>query len=89
MLLFEQGEVDAAIGAVLHEVGMLGEVVVLAVLKHKDAVGLQKTLLHDKVGNLRQLLQGVGRVGKDKVILLPARLDEAKDVGAKTLNVER
>ena len=55
-----------------HKVWMLGEVVVFAVFKDEDAVGLQQLLFEDEVGNLGQLLQRVGWVGKDKVILLLA-----------------
>ncbi len=38
--LLEEGEVDAAVGAVLEEAGMLGEVVLLAVLEDEEAAGL-------------------------------------------------
>ena len=38
--LLEEGEVDAAVGAMLDEAGMLGEVVLLAVLEDEEAVGL-------------------------------------------------
>ena len=38
--LLEEGEVDAAVGAVLDEAGMLGEVVLLAVLEDEEAAGL-------------------------------------------------
>ena len=41
LFLFEQREVDAAVLAVLHEVWMLGKVMVFAVLKDEDAVVLQ------------------------------------------------
>ena len=37
--LFKQAEVYAAVGAVLYEIGMGGEVVVLAVLKHEETIG--------------------------------------------------
>ena len=70
--LSEYAEIDTAIGAVLNEPGMGGEVVVLAVLEDEDAFGGKEFLLEDKVGYLRQFLQCVGRVGKDEVKLLSA-----------------
>ena len=65
-------EVDTAVGAVLDEMGMGGEVMVLAMLEYEDTVGGKDALGEDHVGNLRQLLQGVWRVGEDKVKLLAA-----------------
>ena len=70
--LSENAEIDTAVGAVLNEPGMGGEVVVLAVLEDEDAFGGEEFLLEDKVGYLRQFLQCVWRVGKDEVKLLPA-----------------
>ena len=56
----------------LNEPGMGGEVVLLAVLEDEDAFGSEDFLLENEVGNLRQFLQCVGRVGKDEVKLLTA-----------------
>ena len=42
LLLLEEGEVDAAVGAVLDEAWMLGEVVGLAMLEDKETVLLEK-----------------------------------------------
>ena len=78
--LLEEGEVDAAVLAMLHEVGMLREVVVLAVLEDEDAVLLQESLFENKVGNGGQFLQGVWRVGKDEVELQFAGFEEAEDI---------
>ena len=64
------------------KVGVLREVVVLAVLKDKDAVRRQQTLLEDDVRDGGQFLQRVWRVGKDNVELLVARLQKAEDVAA-------
>lgn len=61
---------------------MLGEIIVFAMLKDKDAVVLQQVLLENQIGNLRQFFQSVWRVCKDKVKLLSARLDEAEDISA-------
>lgn len=62
--------------------GMLGEIIVFAMLKDKDTVVLQQVLLENQIGNLRQFFQGIWRVCKDKVKLLSARLDEAEDISA-------
>lgn len=56
----------------LHKAGMLGEVIVLAMLKDENAFGSEDVLLEYNVGYLRQFLESVGRVGKDEVKLLPA-----------------
>ena len=89
IFLPKQREVHAAILTMLNKVGMLREIVVLAVLEDKDALRLQQTVLEDEVGNSGQLLQGIGRVGKDEVELLVAGLNVTEDIGAKTLNIER
>ena len=44
----------------------------------EDAFGSEDVLLEYEVGNLWQFLEGVGRVGEDKVKLLSARFDEAE-----------
>ena len=67
----------------LHEVGIAGEIVVLAMFEHEDTIGLQQSLLKDKTGNLGQFLQGIGRIGKDEIKLLFARLDETEHVATK------
>ena len=78
--LLEEGEVHAAIGTVLHEAGMLGEVVVLAVLEHEEtALGEEVAVEHD-VGQLGQLLECIGRVGKDEVEVLTAASQVAEHV---------
>ena len=56
---------------------------VFAVLKHEDAVFLQDSFLKHKVWNLGQVLQGIGRVGKDKVELLVTALDKAENIGTQ------
>ena len=56
---------------------------VLAVLKHEDAVILQQPFFEDKVGNGGQFFQGVGWVGKDKVKLLMATLEKTKHIGTE------
>ena len=60
----------------LQEVGMQGEVVVFAVFEAKDTLRLQQLLLEDELRNLRQLLQGIGRIGKDEVDQLMTRLQK-------------
>lgn len=78
--LSEQGEVDAAVAAVIQEPGVVGEVVVLAMLENEDAVLVQEISAQDQVGNLRQFLQSVRRVGKDEVELLVATLQKTEHV---------
>ena len=66
MILTKQGEIDATVGTMLHEMGMGGEIVVFAMLKNEDTFGLQQVTLEDEVGNGGQLFERVGRIGKDK-----------------------
>ena len=80
--LFEDREVHTAIGAMLDKAGMGGEVVILAMLEDEDAIRGKDALVEDKVGDLRQLLESVGWIGKDEVKLLSARLDETEDIAA-------
>lgn len=72
MLLSEYGEVDAAVLAVLYEAGVLGEVVVFAMLKDEDSVLGKEVLLEDEVGDGGKFTQCVWRVGKNEVELLLA-----------------
>lgn len=66
----------------LNEVGMLREIVVLAVLKDKDALLLQQILLKNEIGDARQILQGIRGIGKDEVELLMTTLQKAKYIAA-------
>ena len=56
----------------LNEMWMGCEVVVLAMFEDEDAFGSKDVLLEYEVGYLWQFLEGIGRVGKDKVKLLSA-----------------
>ena len=64
----EYREVHAAVGAVLHEMRVGGEVVLLSVLEDEDATGLQQSPLEDEGRYRRQFGEGVGRVGEDEVV---------------------
>ena len=64
----------------LQEVGVLGEVVVLAVFQTEDAVGQEQLALENEVGQGGDLLQGVGWVGKNEVELLVAGFEKAEHV---------
>ena len=66
----------------LPEMGMGREVLVFAMLEDEDAAFGQQSLFKDECWNGGQFLQGVRRVGKDKVELLFARLDEAEGIAA-------
>ena len=68
--------------AVLHEVRVILEVVVLAMFEDEDAILLQQSVLEDERRNLFQVRQGIGRVGKDEVELFVATLDEAEHIAA-------
>ena len=66
----------------LDKARVLREVVCLAVLEDKEAVLLQQVVAEDDVGQLGQLRQGVGRVGKDEVELLATLCEVLEDVAA-------
>ena len=70
----------------LHEMQMLGEIIVFAVFKDKNAIFLQQLLFKNQVRNLWQLLQGVRRISKDEVKLLVATLDETEHITSNALN---
>ena len=67
----------------LHKVRVAGEVVVFAMFEDEDTLGLEQTFLEDETWNPGQLLQGIGRIGKDEVELLLARLDETEGIATK------
>lgn len=76
----EEGEVHFAVGAVLHEVGQVAEVVGARVLDDKQRARVHQCAVHYQLGQLGQALQVVGRVGKDDVVTLLARRDKSKYV---------
>lgn len=78
--LSEQREIDTAVGPVLHEMRMVGEVVVLAVFQNEYSFRLQKVFFENEVGQCGQLGQRIGRVGKNEVELLPAAFQKAEHV---------
>lgn len=57
---------------------MLGEIIVFAMLKDEDASFVEIVAIQNEVRNLRQLLQSVWRIGKDKVKLLLAGLQKTE-----------
>ena len=64
--------------------GVVGEIVVLTMLKDEDAAVVEELFCEDEVRNLWQLFQGVGWVGEDEIELLPARLDETEHITPDT-----
>jgi len=52
------------------------------VFKNENPVFFEDALTENKVGNLRQIWQRIGRVGEDEVELLVATLQEAEYVAA-------
>ena len=57
---------------------MLREIIVFAMLKDEDASFVEIVAIQNEVWNLRQLLQGVWRISKDKVKLLLAGLQKTE-----------
>lgn len=55
----------------------------LAVLKDKDTIVGQQSMLEDKGRNCGEFLQGVWRIGKDKIKLLFTGFHEAEDITAQ------
>ena len=80
LVLPKQTEVDAAVVAVVNEMRMRLEGVILAMLQDEDAVGSKQAVLEDKIGQGGELLKRIGRIGKDKRELLVAGLEEAEGV---------
>ena len=80
LALSKQTEVDAAVVAMVDEMRMRLESVVLAMLQDKNAVGSQQLMLEDDVGQGRELFKRIGRIGKDKGKLLVARLEKAEGI---------
>ena len=67
----------------LPEVGMLREVVILAMFENEYPVFLQYTFLEDKVRDGWKFLKGVWRVGKDEVELLLTGLNKLKHIASE------
>ena len=61
--------------AVLNKTGMLGEVMVLAMLKDQETALAQKITLQNHIGKFGNLLQHIRGISKDEVELLPALAD--------------
>ena len=59
---------DAAVGAEVEEMRMTGEIVLVAVLEDEQSTGFEQ-FGNDERRQSGEFLQGVGRVGEDKVVL--------------------
>ena len=79
----EQREVHATILPMLHEVGMGREVMVFTMLENEHAALRQQVLLEHEVRQQGQFTECIGRIGKDKVELLVAALDESEHISTK------
>lgn len=64
----------------LQEIGMAGEIIILAMLQDEDSTFLQQIARHDNIGNFFQIGQGIGRVGKDEVEILITPSQIAKHI---------
>ena len=82
-LCLEETEVYAAIHALLHELGVLGKTVVLAVLEDEHAALAEPALAKYEVGELGQSCECIGGVGKDEVERVMAFFDIAEYIGTK------
>ena len=71
----------------LPEVRMLFELVFARMLEDEDAVVGENIAGEDDVGQLRQVLEGVGRVGKDDVESFVGTFQEVEDIGADSMEV--
>ena len=58
----------------LHESGMLGKIIILAMFENEDSIFVQQVAIQYEVWNLREFLQRVWRIGKDEIKLLLAGL---------------
>ena len=83
----EEREVHFAIVSMLPEVRMLFELVFARMLEDEDAVVGEDIAGEDDVGQLRQVLEGVGRVGKDDVESFVGTFQEVEDIGADSMEV--
>lgn len=83
----EEREVHFAIVSMLPEVRMLFELVFARMLEDEDAVVVEDIAGEDDVGQLRQVLKGVGRVGKDDVESFVGTFQEVEDIGADSMEV--
>ena len=71
----------------LHEVGMLLEVVCLRVFQHHVSAFLEYSLLKNQSGYCRQQVQIISRIRVDEVILYVACLDELEYIAANEVEV--
>lgn len=74
-LLPEEAEIDASVGTVSDETGMVAEIVILAVLDDKETFRGKHLSCQYHVWQLGDFLQDVWGVGKDYVKPVPASAD--------------
>ena len=78
---------NASVAARFYKMRMAREIIVLGVLQHEITTSLQDSLLENQIGESRQQLQIVGRIGVDEIILHMARLDELKHIPTDEVKV--
>ena len=78
----EKTKMDAAVAAGFDMMGVGGEVMVLAVLQDEPSVGLEQLLLKDQIGQGRQLLQGIRRIGIDEIETDMTGMQEPEHIAA-------
>ena len=78
--LLKEREVHAAVGPMVYDAWMIREILCLSVFQDKESVLTQQLVREDDVGQLLQLWQRIGRVGKDEVELLMAFAQETENI---------
>jgi len=78
----EHREIHTAVRPVLHKITVSAEVIVLSVFKNEHSTLGKQSLAENEIGDLRQFLKRIRRVGKDEIKLLATRLQEAEHITA-------
>jgi len=86
-LLGEEGEVYFAIVTVLPEVGMVFELIFTWMLEDEYAVVGQDVAAEDDVGELGEVVEGIGGVCKDDVEFFVGPFHEVEYIGADGMEV--
>ena len=79
----EETEVHATVYAFLHEAGVFGKAVVLAMLEDEHAALGKHSLAQDEVGQFGQTGEGIGRIGEDEVEGVVALFNVAEHIGTQ------
>ena len=83
----EEREINFAILSVLPKMRVVLEVILAGMFQNKDAVIVHHTALKDPVGQQRQVLQCVGRIGEYDVETLVSPFQEVENISAYHMNI--